>query len=344
MRLFPNRVPLVTVVLISLSCVVWGQTPASDGGAAKKKQGQKSAARKVTGPRLNGHPDFSGAWSYATATPLERPKAFAGKAELTDEEAAAFVKALASGGCRILKCDGSDAAKVATAYDDFWWDFGDTLTLNRTSLIVDPPDGLMPAMTPAAQKAASEAMAKRVSADSPAGPEEMSLSDRCLMGFNSGPPLTPSAYNNNIHLFQTRDHLGMLSEMIHNTRIVPLDGRAHLSPAARLWAGDSRGRWDGDTLIIETTNFRPETAPGGGNPVTARLVEKFFFVKQDILVYEYTMDDPALWTRPWTVQIPMTRATTPLYEYACHEGNYALTNVLKGARADDAASSRGVKR
>lgn len=234
----------------------------------------------------NARPDFSGSWSYATATPLQRPPAFGLKKELTDKEAAEFVKGLASGGCRILNCDGSAASKVATAYDDFWWDFGDKLTLNRTSLIVDPPDGQLPPMTPAAQKARAEAMARRAQADSPAGPEDLSLSDRCMMGFNAGPPLTPSAYNNNIHLFQTRDHVAILNEMIHNARMVPLDGRPHLTSGLRQWAGDSRGRWEGKTLVVETTNFRAETAPGGSDYRKARFVERFYFVKNDILMYE----------------------------------------------------------
>lgn len=331
------RAFLGTAAVFALPWVVAGQAPAS--GTSQAKRTETAAAPRTAGPRLpDGHPDFSGSWSYATATPLERPKAFAGKASLTDEEAAVFVKGLASGGCRILKCDGSAASKVATAYDDFWWDFGDKLTLNRTSLIVDPPDGLMPALTAAAQEQAKAAFARRASAESPAGPEDLSLSDRCMMGFNSGPPLTPSAYNNNIHVFQTHDHIALMSEMIHNTRVVALDGRPHLSAGFRQWAGDSRGRWEGDALVIETTNFRPETAPGGGNHLTARLVERLFRVSGDILMYEYRMDDPAIWTRPWTVQIPMTRNTQPMYEYACHEGNYALANILKGARADEQAA------
>jgi hypothetical protein len=155
------------------------------------------------------------------------------------------------------------------------------------------------------------------------------------MGFNSGPPLTPSAYNNNVQVFQTPDHVALLSEMIHNARIVPLDGRPHLTGRISQWAGDSRARWEGDTLVIETTNFRPETVPGGGDPATARLVERLTRVDADILMYEYTMSDPAIWTRPWTVQVPMRMFDQPMYEYACHEGNYAMANILSAARAEE---------
>jgi hypothetical protein len=309
------------------------QPTASKSKAAAAPKSGDSTGSSWKGPRAaDGHPDFSGIWTYATATPLQRPPALAGKSVLTDAEAAAYEKGLGAGGCRILKCDGTSASRVATAYGDFWWDFGNKLVLNRTSLIVDPPDGLMPAYTPAGQKMAAAAMEARMKAESPDGPEDLSLSDRCLVGFNAGPPLTPSAYNNNIHLFHTKDQLAIVNEMIHSTRIIALDGRPHLSQAVRQWLGDSRGKWDGDTLVVETTNFRPETAPGGGDYLKARLVEKFSRMNRDILMYEYTMDDPAIWTRSWTVQIPLSRSEEPLFEYACHEGNYAIQNILTGAR------------
>ena len=156
-----------------------------------------------------------------------------------------------------------------------------------------------------------------------------------MVGFNAGPPLTPSAYNNHVQVFQTREHVALVTEMIHNARIVPLTARPHLSATTLQWAGDSRGRWDGDTLVIETRNFRSETAPGGASPSSARLVERLTRVDANILMYEYTMSDPAIWTRPWTVQVPMRKTTEPIYEYACHEGNYAMRNILSAARADE---------
>jgi hypothetical protein len=156
-----------------------------------------------------------------------------------------------------------------------------------------------------------------------------------MVGFNAGPPLTPSAYNNNVQVLQTPEHVVLLTEMIHNARVVPLNGRAHLSPTILQWGGDSRGRWEGDTLVIETRNFRPETAPGGGSPSAARLVERLTRVDANTLMYRYTMDDPAIWTRPWTVEVPMRKMTEPIYEYACHEGNYAMGNILSAARAEE---------
>jgi hypothetical protein len=156
-----------------------------------------------------------------------------------------------------------------------------------------------------------------------------------MVGFNAGPPLTPSAYNNNVQVFQTSDHVVLLTEMIHNARIIPLGGRPHLAPTTLQWAGDSRARWEGDTLVIETRNFRSETAPGGGSPSAARLVERLTRVDANILMYEYTMNDPAIWTRPWTVQVPMRKTTERIYEYACHEGNYAMRNILSAARAEE---------
>jgi hypothetical protein len=167
------------------------------------------------------------------------------------------------------------------------------------------------------------------------GPGSRSLADRCIVGFNAGPPLTPSAYNNNLQIFQAQDHIVLFTEMIHNARTVPLGGRPHLPGAIRQRSGDSRGRWEGDTLVIETTNFRAETAPGGGDPAGARLVERLTRVDRTIHMYEYTMHDPAIWTRPWTVQVPMTRSDVPIYEYACHEGNYAMPNLLSAARAEE---------
>ena len=213
-------------------------------------------------------------------------------------------------------------------------------------------------MTPEAQKRkAAEAQARRgIDMDAPTrggwvddlGAGGFRL--RCLVGFNSGPPITPSAYNNNLQLFQTRDHVAILSEMIHDVRIVPLDGRAHGN--LRLWAGDSRGRWEGDTLIVDSVNFRAATIPYDwftiGSPYEfvqkTHLVERFRRVDADTLLYEFTVDNPSVWTKPWTAQVPMTKSQLPLYEYACHEGNYSLPSVLAGARAEEQAEESAQKR
>ncbi len=292
-------------------------------------------------PRTHdGHPDLQGVWSFASATPLERSPQFADKPVLTDAEAAAFLKNLPSGGCRFVKCDGSDQGKLESAYDDGGYEAGAKLAENRTSLIVDPPNGKIPALTAEAQRRVAELRALDPSRAFLDGPEQATLSDRCIIGFNSGPPMTPSAYNNNVQIFQLGSHLVVLNEMVHNARIVALDGRPRLPASMRLWVGDSRGRWEGDTLVVETTNFRRDSLVGpSGNtsisPESIRLIERFTRTSPDMLQYEYTMDDPRTWTRPWTVRIPMTRSAEHIYEYACHEGNYSMRNRLSAARAAD---------
>jgi hypothetical protein len=300
-----------------------------------------STEAKAGVPRLSdGRPDLQGVWSFASATPLERPPQFAGKPVLTDAEAEAFLKDLPSGGCRFVKCDGSDAGKLESAYDDAWYEAGSTLAENRTSLIVDPPDGRVPPLTaPAAQKAAAMRSLDRARAFLD-GAEGATASDRCIIGFNSGPPMNPSAYNNMVQIFQTSSHVVIYNEMIHNARIVPLDDRPHLSAGIRQWVGDSRGRWDGDTLVVETTNFRPDSGGSSTDPEDLRLIERFTRVSPNTLSYEYTMNDPHTWTRPWTVRIPMTKSTDQIFEYACHEGNYSMANRLSASRANDAKNQK----
>ena len=167
-----------------------------------------------------------------------------------------------------------------------------------------------------------------------AGPEDRALAERCILGFNSGPPMLPSAYNNNVQLFQTPDTIVILNEMVHSARIVPLDGRSHLTDEVRQWVGDSRGRWDGDTLVVETTNFLRDTSfPASSEKL--HLIERFTRVDADTLVYEFTVEDETTWTRPWTAAVPMRKSDLPLFEYACHEGNYGMTNLLAGARMEE---------
>jgi hypothetical protein len=162
------------------------------------------------------------------------------------------------------------------------------------------------------------------------GPEDRGVGERCILGFNSGPPMTPNAYNMNVQILQTPDHVVILNEMVHNARIVPLDNRPrHKIPQ---WVGESRGRWDGDTLVVETSNFYENTSLRGSSP-TMRLTERFKRVDADNLLYEFTVDDPLTWTKPWTAQVPMAKTAGPMYEYACHEGNYGMTGTLSGARA-----------
>jgi hypothetical protein len=319
-----------------LSGVATGQT-----GAASRRN---AAGEKTGVPRLpDGRPDLQGVWSFESATPLQRPPEFANKPVLTDAETEAFLKTIPSGGCRYVKCDGSAEGRLESAYDDTWYAHGSKLADNRTSLVVDPPDGRVPPLTADAQKKVAEVRALDRGRAALDGPEQATLTDRCIIGFNSGPPMNPSAYNNNVQIAQTASHVVIFNEMIHSARIVPLDGRPHLSAGVRLWVGDSRGHWEGDTLVVETTNFRRDSqvGPGGSTsvaPERVRLVERFTRTGPDRLQYEYTLNDPQTWTKPWTARIPMTISSNRIYEYACHEGNYSMANRLSAARAAEGSA------
>ncbi|HWW87246.1 MAG TPA: hypothetical protein VNZ26_26795 [Vicinamibacterales bacterium] len=277
----------------------------------------------------DGHPDLQGVWNYSSLTPLERPSELGSKEVLTDEEAAAYEKQRLEQTNADRRNPGT-AGDLGLAYNDFWYDRGRRIvSTRRTSLVVSPPDGRIPPLTEAAQKrlAAQASFRGRV----PEGPEDRSLAERCLV-FNAGPPMAPGPYNNNFQLFQSRDRVIIMNEMIHNARVIQLDGRPHLPKSVRQWQGDSRGRWEGNTLVVDTTNFTDQT-PFRGSDENLHLIERFTRLDADTLMYEFTIDDPSAFTKPWTVALPMTRMDEPIYEYACHEGNYALGNILKGARA-----------
>ncbi len=283
----------------------------------------------------SGHPDLQGTWNFSTITPLERPAEFAGKEFLTDAEAAAYEARTVQRNNRDTRESSADA-DVASAYNEFWWDRGvHAARVNgrvRTSLIVDPPDGRIPALTADAQRrAAARADARR---DHPAdGPEDRSLGERCLL-FNAGPPMLSGPYNNYVQILQTPDYVVILNEMIHDSRIVPLDGRPHLPSSVRRLLGDSRGRWEGDTLVVETTNFSDKTnVRGSGEQL--RLTERFTRADAKTLLYQFTVDDAASFVKPWTAVLPMAKTDDQIYEYACHEGNYAMTGILRGARSQE---------
>ena len=292
-------------------------------------------AQSADAPRTPwGKPDLQGVWNFATLTPMERPAALAGKERLTEEDVANIV-AQSAQLTEFLSESGTGAGDARTGtYDEFWFDFGSDVSADRrTSLVVDPPTGRIPDLTPVAR----ERMAARRAylADHPADSwEDRNLAERCLVGFNIGPPMAPSAYNNIFQMFQTEDHVVILNEMVHDARIVPLDGRDHLDPSVRQWLGHSRGYWDGDTLVVETANFRDETNFRG---VTGdmRLVERFTRAGGDTLLYEFTVNDPRTYVRPWTAEVPMALSPNPTYEYACHEGNYGLEGILGGTRVEE---------
>ena len=297
---------------------------------------QSTAPPAASGPRTAwGAPDLQGIWDFRTITPLERPDELAGKDVLTAEEAAEYEQRSLSRQNKDLRAeDGISAQRdVANAYNQFWWDYGDRLTEDRrTSLVVDPPDGKIPRNPEALSRFAALAGAM---GGTPAGPEDRPLWERCILGFNSGPPMLPSAYNNNVQLFQTPDTVVILNEMVHNARIIPLGPQPRLPDDVRQVTGDARGHWEGATLVVETRNFLRETGFTGAG-AGLQLTERFSRADGDTMLYEFTVDDPDAFSGPWTAVIPMTRSDSPMFEYACHEGNYGMTNLLAGARAEDA--------
>ena len=282
------------------------------------------AQETASAPRTPwGHPDLQGAWTNTTTTPLERPDDLEGREFLTEEEWAA-------------RNPGSGiSAYDAGAYNDYWLEKGE-LSM-RTSLVVDPPDGKLPALIPAEEERVNARRAAAAGGGGPASVHSFNAYDRCITRGLPG-AMMPGFYNHNYHIVQTPDHVAILVEMVHEARIVPLDGTP--VSGVRQWLGDSRGRWEGDTLVVETTNFagkvtaRGLTAFGGTEGLT--VVERFTRVDDDTIDYRVTVTDPAIWSGPWTASIPMTAMEGTLFEYACHEGNYAMGNMLAGARAEEA--------
>lgn len=292
-----------------------------------------------TPPRTpDGRPDLQGIWTNATLTPLERPTELAGKQVLSPAEAAAYEKDLLLHANRDIRNGPDDVG----AYNELWFDRGTKIVGGRrTSLIVNPPDGRVPPLTPEAQKKvdAENANVKLHPAD---GPEDRPLAERCLLWPTAGPPMLPEAYNNNYQILQAPGYVAIVIEMIHDVRIIPTDGRPHLPPSIRQWMGDPRGHWEGNTLVVETTNFTGKTGDLSagmqrstfrGSDENLRLIERFTRVDPETMMYEFTVDDPTAFTKPWTAQIPMTKYGGRLFEYACHEGNYALSSILAGARS-----------
>jgi hypothetical protein len=292
----------------------------------KEREASSRAGRpdaNWTQPRTAwGDPDLSGIWNYATMTPLERPRELAGKDVLTDAEAAAYERQILDRQSLTNNTAGPD-----------WWDPGTRHLMNRrTSLIVEPPDGRLPPQTHDAQARAAASADARRARGSGDGPEDLGLNVRCLLWSTAGPPMLPGVYNNNVQFFQFRDHVVIFNEMIHDARIVPTDGRPHGN--ARRWMGDPRGHWAGNTLVVDTINFTDKSNfRGSGEHL--HLIERFTRVR-DTIQYEFTAEDPATWTKPWTASISMTRTDGPVLEYACHEGNArSVEGILRGARAHD---------
>jgi hypothetical protein len=340
--------------------------------AREKLEGLPAVSARSADPRApiprtrDGKPDLQGFWNSATLTPLERPRTGEGKTTMSAKEADEIEKSAAarreyasrpSDPGRSAPPVGGDGSTGAAGgvggYNAFWIDIGTQVTqVNgeaRTSLIVDPPEGRVPPFTPEALQKFEARRDRLMRPTSDAGEnaggaragayddvELRPLGERCLMGFGStaGPPALPVMYNNIKQIVQTPEHVLILNEMVHDARIVRMNG-THLPPVIRRWMGDSIGRWEGDTLVVETTNFSDKTRFRGSSE-NLKVTERFRRVDDKTLLYQFTVEDPTTWTRSWSGEYTWAWSDQPIYEYACHEGNYALEDILKGARLDDA--------
>lgn len=324
-------------------------------GSEQGKQSKYEPARNA-----QGHPNIQGIWDFRTLTPLERPSALGDQAVFTADEQKAFTdQAIDATDVDKLREHAAAEQDIEGAYNNFWMDYGKTMNEDRrTSLIVDPPNGRLPALTKEAVAGLKKNLERKppvrdivsigldMASFRPAGPETLGLSERCLIGFNAGPPLTPSAYNNNLRIVQTPEHIVLFTEMVHDARVVQMADSQALPGKIQKWTGASRGHWEGDTLVVETANFTDKTPTfqlplnlsdqtmngvvGSGNNM--KLTERFTPVSESRLVYEYTVNDPKTFTKPFTVAIPLRATEDQIFEYACHEGNHAMAGMLGGAR------------
>lgn len=343
---------LVFLGVLALACSVGTSVAPLAGQAPAAADAKSRTAKGWAVPRTpDGQPDFQGVWANNNATPLERPKALAGRPFLTDAELAS-VKSKAA---ELFDGDGDAAfgdsvfeaavtgAKDFTStdgktgnYNQFWLverDFD-----NRTSLIVDPPDGRMPPFTPEGQKRRAAAITARQLP--PAGPENRTPSERCI---TFGVPRLGAGYNSYYQIVQTPKFVVLHMETIHDARVIPLDRRAHLPTTVRSWTGDSIGRWEGDTLVVDTTNFSSKTNFQGSSE-NLHTIERFTRVGPNTINYEITAEDATTWTKPWTVMIPLKHTQDKIYEFACHEVNRGLTGILAGARTEEKDAEEAAKR
>ena len=287
-------------------------------------------------PRTSfGKPDLQGTWDFRSITPFERPEYFKDKEFLTEDEIEEFEETVRKGRESRIGQQYEGQGDVDVGYNAFFLDMGDKMTgTRRTSLVVDPPNGRLPPMKEKAKRRMGELL--KLWGRSPQGPEDRNQYDRCLMGFNAGPPMTPGAYNNIMQIHQTKNHVVILTEMVNDHRVIPTDGGdPHPLPEdMRLWKGDSRGIWDGDTFVVTTSNFN-HLQMFRGTGANMKLTERFTRLDEDSLQYEFTVDDPDTYDVPWTARLEMRRTDADVFEYACHEGNYAMRLMLKGARKQD---------
>jgi hypothetical protein len=307
-----------------------------------------SAAAQNKVPRgADGHPDLSGIWTNASITPFERPRELGSKEIYSEQEAAAYERGHQRDVDKRDDIKGTNA-DVTLAYNNAWWDPGTKLfKTRRTSVVIDPADGRIPPLTEERRRQLQViADARRKRCEQPGcglenngqwgpadGPEDRPLMERCLW-FNNVAPMISTAYNNNYEIVQTPDFIGIDVEMVHQMRRITVDGSPHIAGNARFWAGDSRGRWEGDTLVIDTTNFRAETAFRGADE-NLHLIERLTRIDPGTIRYQFTVDNPTAFTKPWTGEVIFVKSEGPLYEYACHEGNEGMSGILAGARAEE---------
>ena len=312
----------------------------------------RAPAKKWVLPRTpDGHPDFQGNWSNATLTPIQRPPGQ--ERALTKAQVAAIEKIRSDTIEKLSKDsdpnrpappvggDGSTgAAGMVGGYNYFYIDAGDHMALvngeTRSSIVVDPPDGRVPAFTPAARTRMLERGRAMRGMGEYDNPENRPLAERCLMSFgsNAGPPMLPNYfYNNNYTIVQTRDHIVMMTEMVHDARIIRMNATTRLPANVRPWMGESIGRWEGDTLVIATTNFHPRQLFYGGSSDSLTVTERFHRTGEHTLLYRFTISDASMFTKAWSGELPYNRMDDLIYEYACHEANYALSNILSGERS-----------
>jgi hypothetical protein len=327
-------VAVLGVFVLMVTIPVAGQAPSTS------TRTNRTAAKPYTPPRTpDGQPDLQGFWTNSTYTPLERPKDVT-KEFYTPEEAAAAIKRAAER--ENAQTEPGTTGDVHYDFSQFGLDRSQsTFARNlRTSLIVDPPDGRIPPMTAEGQqRAADRAAARKALGGQYDAVQNMPLGSRCIVMAGAGPPMMNAGYNANYQIVQAPGYVMILTEMIHDVRIIPLDGRPQPPQSVRQWTGVSRGRWEGETLVVETANFNGKN-PFRGASENMRVIERFTRIADDTILYKFTIDDPSTWTKPWSAEMPMAKTGGPIFEFACHETNYGIANILAGARASEQAGAQ----
>jgi hypothetical protein len=344
----PRLIHSILGVALAAAAAVAGSAVAQQAESAAQADAAKLTPENWAVPRLqDGHPDLQGIWTNKSVTPFERPVDLGTKEFFTPEEAKQFMAKMVERGDRDIRTD--DVRDVLNAYNGFWWDSGTKVLPNmRTSIVTDPPNGRIPPLTAERQaQLAAERKATAARCEKPGcavansgqlapadEPQALDLMTRCI-SFGTAVPMLPTAYNNNYQIVQSEGVIAIDTEMVHQVRRIPTNASPHLPSRVRQWFGDPRGHWEGDTLVVETTNFKGEFfGRMSAADESLKVTERFKRVAPDILLYQFTVEDPTAWTAPWSGEIPLTRIDGLLYEYACHEGNRGMQNILSAARQD----------